>query len=173
MIIAVIGGSDPAPPALDQAEAVGRELAERGHTVICGGLGGVMEAACRGAREAGGHTIGVLPGADPAAANAYVEFPIATNMGVARNAVIVLTAAAAIAINGSYGTLSEIAIALNLGRPVVGLGTWRISADDGVEDKRILRADDAVQAVELAIAAAGRVASSSAPASHATRGAAL
>ena len=173
MIIAVIGGSDPAPPALEQAEAVGLALAERGHTVICGGLGGVMEAACRGAREAGGHTIGVLPGADPAAANTYVEFPIATNMGVARNAVIVLTAAAAIAIDGSYGTLSEIAIALNLGRPVVGLGTWRISADDGVEDKRILRADDAVQAVELAIAAAGRVASSSAPASHATRGAAL
>ena len=173
MIIAVIGGSDPAPQALEQAEAVGRGLAERGHTVICGGLGGVMEAACRGAREAGGHTIGVLPGADPAAANAYVEFPIATNMGVARNAVIVLTAAAAIAIDGSYGTLSEIAIALNLGRPVVGLGTWRISADDGVEDKRILRADDAVQAVELAIAAAGRVVSSSAPASHATRGAAL
>ena len=173
MIIAVIGGSDPAPQALEQAEAVGRGLAERGHTVICGGLGGVMEAACRGAREAGGHTIGVLPGADPAAANAYVEFPIATNMGVARNAVIVLTAAAAIAIDGSYGTLSEIAIALNLGRPVVGLGTWRISADDGVEDKRILRADDAVHAVELAIVAAGRVASSSAPASHATRGAAL
>ncbi len=162
MIIAVIGGSDPAPHALEQAEAVGRELAERDHTVICGGLGGVMEAACRGAREAGGHTIGVLPGDDPAAANAYVEFPIVTNMGVARNAVIVLTSAAAIAIDGSYGTLSEIAIALNLGRPVVGLGTWRISADDGVEDKRILRADDAVQAVELAIAAAGRAASSSA-----------
>ena len=168
MIIAVIGGSDPAPQALEQAEAVGRELAERGHTVICGGLGGVMEAACRGAREAGGHTIGVLPGADTAAANVYVEFPIATNMGVARNAVIVLTAAAAIAIDGSYGTLSEIAIALNLGTPVVGLGTWRISADDGVEDERILRAADPAQAVELAIAAAER-----APAGSVARGGAL
>lgn len=168
MIIAVIGGSDPAPQALEQAEAVGRELAERGHTVICGGLGGVMEAACRGAREAGGRTLGVLPGADAAAANAYVEFPIVTNMGVARNAIIVLTAAAAIAIDGSYGTLSEIAIALNLGRPVVGLGTWRISAGDGVEDERILRADDAVQAVDLAVAAAER-----ALAGSAGRGAAL
>ena len=173
MIIAVIGGSDPAPQALEQAEAVGRELAERGHTVICGGLGGVMEAACRGAREAGGSTIGVLPGADPAAANAYVQFPIVTNMGVARNAVIVLTAAAAIAIDGSYGTLSEIAIALNLGRPVVGLGTWRISADDGVEDERILRADDAVQAVDLAVAAAERAPAGSAASSSAAAGGAL
>lgn len=173
MIIAVIGGSDPAPQALEQAEAVGRELAERGHTVICGGLGGVMEAACRGAREASGRTIGVLPGADAAAANAYVEFPIVTNMGVARNAVIVLTAAAAIAIDGSYGTLSEIAIALNLGRPVVGLGTWRISADDGVEDERILRADDAVQAVDLAVAAAERAPAGSAASSSASVGGAL
>ena len=173
MIIAVIGGSDPAPQALEQAEAVGRGLAERGHTVICGGLGGVMEAACRGAREAGGHTIGVLPGANPAAANAYVEFPIATNMGVARNAVIVLTAAAAIAIDGSYGTLSEIAIALNLGRPVVGLGTWRISADDGVEDERILRAAGPAQAVELAIAAAERATAGSAASARAAAGTAL
>ena len=159
MIIAVVGGSKPAPDALTQAEAVGRELAQRGHTVICGGLGGVMEAACRGAREAGGHTIGVLPGADPRDANQHVEYPIVTNMGVARNAVIVLTAAAVIAVDGSYGTLSEIAIALNCGKPVVGLDTWRVSqpgdGTDGDDEEHIVRADGAAQAVELAISAAG------------------
>ena len=159
MIIAVVGGSKPAPDALPIAEAVGRELAQRGHTVICGGLGGVMEAACRGAREAGGHTIGVLPGSDPNDANQHVEYPIVTNMGFARNAVIVLSAAAVIAVDGSYGTLSEIAIALNYGKPVVGLGTWRISHPDDDTDsgdeEHIARADGAAQAVEMAVSAAG------------------
>ncbi len=159
MIIAVVGGSKATPDALTQAEAVGRELAQRGHTVICGGLGGVMEAACRGAREAGGHTIGVLPGPDPQAANEHVEFPIVTNMGVARNTVIILSSAAVIAVDGSYGTLSEIAIALNSGRPVVGLDTWRISHPDddatSSDEEHIVRAEDAAQAVKMAISAAG------------------
>lgn len=154
MIIAVVGGDSAPEEALPAAESVGRALAERGHTLICGGRGGVMEAACRGAREAGGHTIGVLPGAARGDANAYVEFPIVTNMGFARNTVIVLTADAVIAVDGSYGTLSEIALALGHGKPVVGLDTWHISKPGGREDERIMRASDPVDAVEQAIAAA-------------------
>ena len=154
MIIAVIGGDSPSPDALPQAEAVGRELAGRGHTLICGGRGGVMEAACRGARAGGGHTVGVLPGPDRRDMNEYVEFPIVTNLGAARNAVVVLSADAVIAVDGSYGTLSEIALALVHGKPVVGLGTWRISDAAGIEDERIERASNPVEAVELAVAAA-------------------
>ena len=157
MIIAVIGGDSPPPEALPLAEAVGREIAQRGHTLICGGRGGVMEAASRGAREAGGHTIGVLPGPDRSDANAHVEFPIVTNMGFARNTVIVLSADAVIAVDGSYGTLSEIALALGHGKPVVGLRTWRLSDDAGLEDQRIVRVDDPIEAVGRAIALAGGV----------------
>ena len=157
MIIAVIGGDSPPPEGLPVAEAVGRELAQRGHVLICGGRGGVMEAACRGARMAGGHTIGVLPGPDRSDMNEHVEFPIITNLGVARNAIIVLSADAVVAVDGSYGTLSEIALALVHGKPVIGLGTWRISDAAGVEDERIVRVEDAAAAVERAVAAAERV----------------
>jgi uncharacterized protein (TIGR00725 family) len=157
MIIAVIGsgaGILALPEALADAEAVGREIGRRGHTLVCGGRGGVMEAACRGAREAGGHTIGILPGPDKRDANAYVEFPIVTNMGSARNLIIVQTADAVIAIgHGGYGTLSEIAMAFVHDKPVVGLGTWRLSDDGGLEDQRIVRAADPAAAVEAAIAA--------------------
>jgi uncharacterized protein (TIGR00725 family) len=129
VIIAVIGG-DPAPQhALDQAEAVGREVALRGHTLICGGMGGVMEAACKGASEAGGLTIGVLPDSDRDAMNPYVQVPIVTGIGRARNLAIALTADAVIAIDGGYGTLSEIAFALQHGKPIAGLGTWRIESN--------------------------------------------
>src|SRR3990172_837860 len=141
MIIAVIGGDSPPPEVLPLAEAVGREVAQRGHVLICGGRGGVMEAACRGARQAGGHTIGVLPGPDRNEANPHVEFPIVTNLGAARNTIVVLSADAVIAVDGSYGTLSEIALALVLGKPLVGLGTWRVSDAAGVEDRAIVRAD--------------------------------
>ncbi|MCH8025596.1 MAG: TIGR00725 family protein [Chloroflexi bacterium] len=154
MIIAVIGGDSPPPEALPVAEAVGRELAQRGHTVICGGRGGVMEAACRGARQAGGHTIGILPGPDRREANPYVEFPIVTGLGFARNAIIVLSADALIAVDGSYGTLSEIAMALTHGKPVIGLATWQISDGAGIEDESIVRVAEPVEAVERAIAAA-------------------
>ena len=154
MIIAVIGGDSPPPEALPKAEAVGRELAERGHTLICGGRGGVMEAACRGAREAGGHTIGVLPGPDTSGMNQYVEFPIVTNLGAARNTVIVLSADAVIAVDGSYGTLSEIALALVHGRPVVGLDTWRFGGPDGSDDERVIRAAEPAEAVDRALAEA-------------------
>jgi uncharacterized protein (TIGR00725 family) len=126
-IIAVIGGANPAPEEAAAAEAVGRALAEGGAILICGGRGGVMEAACRGAKAADGLTIGILPGPHRGEANPYVDIPIVTGIGAARNAIIARTAQAAVAVGGSYGTLSEIAFALAFGVPVVGLGTWEIS----------------------------------------------
>jgi uncharacterized protein (TIGR00725 family) len=111
------------------AEAVGRELAARGAVLICGGLGGVMEAACRGAKQAGGLTVGILPGTDRAAANAFVEVAIPSGLGEARNALVVRAADALIAVGGGYGTLSEIALALKAGKRVAGLDSWDI---DGV-----------------------------------------
>lgn len=158
MIIAVIGGDSPTAAVLPKAEAVGREIAQRGHTLICGGRGGVMEAACRGAREAGGHTIGVLPGPNRGDMNAFVEFPVVTNLGAARNVIVVLSADAVIAVDGSYGTLSEIALALVHGKPVVGIGTWRLSDSDGIEESRIVRVGDPTEAVDRAIEAAQGVA---------------
>jgi hypothetical protein len=154
MFIAVIGGDSPPADVLPLAEDVGRRIAEQGHVLVCGGRGGVMEAACRGARTAGGHTIGVLPGPDRGDMNPHVEFPIVTNLGAARNTIVVLSADAVIALDGSYGTLSEMALALVHGKPVVGLATWRVSDAAGIEERRILRAEEPTQAVELAIAAA-------------------
>jgi uncharacterized protein (TIGR00725 family) len=126
------------------AEEVGRLLAGRGAVVVCGGLGGVMEAACKGARSEGGTAVGILPGLDRGAANPYVSVAIATGLGEARNPLVVRAADALIAVGGEYGTLSEIALALKAGKPVVGLGTWEI---DGVE-----RADGPHSAVEAALA---------------------
>jgi uncharacterized protein (TIGR00725 family) len=108
------------------AETVGRELAARGAVVVCGGLGGVMEAACRGAKEAGGLTVAILPGTDRAAANAFVDVVIPSGLGEARNALVVRAADALIAVGGGYGTLSEIALALKAGKRVVGLDSWDI-----------------------------------------------
>ena len=105
---------------------MGRGLAARGAVVVCGGLGGVMEAACRGAREAGGLTVGILPGTDRAAANAFVEVAIPSGLGEARNALVVRAADGLIAVGGGYGTLSEIAFALKAGKRVVGLDSWDI-----------------------------------------------
>lgn len=153
MIIAVVGGEECDEDSLRDAERVGRLIALGGHVLICGGRGGVMEAACRGARAEGGHTIGVLPGEDRAQANDYVEFPIATGIGRARNVIIVLSSDALIAIDGSYGTLSEIAFAHQYGRPVVGLNTWTFAAA-GIESSAMLRAQTAEEAVDLAVAAA-------------------
>ncbi len=112
-----------------------------------------MEAACQGAREAGGLTVGILPGADPSSANPYVDLPICTDMGQARNLVLVLSAQAVIAISGEAGTLSEIALALKAGRPVVGLHTWKLIRGDGTPDERIRYADTPEEAVEMALAA--------------------
>jgi uncharacterized protein (TIGR00725 family) len=125
------------------AEEVGRLLARRGAVVVSGGLGGVMEAACRGARSEGGVAVGILPGLDRGAANPHVSVAVATGLGEARNALVVRAADALIAVGGAYGTLSEIALALKAGKPVIGLGTWEI---DGVE-----RAAEPEAAVDLAL----------------------
>src|SRR5262245_39240399 len=148
-IIAVCGASRCDAALAAQAESVGRRIALAGAMLICGGLGGVMAAACHGARAAGGITIGILPGADPRAANPDVLIPIATAMGHARNVIIVQTADVVIAIGGEYGTLSEIALARKVGRAVIGLGTWALG-QDAAGRSHVLE----VQTPEEAIAAA-------------------
>jgi len=157
MIISVIGGEDAPPEANRLAEEVGRELAKRGVTVCCGGGGGIMEAACRGARSEGGHTIGILPGSDASESppNPWVEFPVFTGIGYARNASVVLTGDAVIAVDGSYGTLSEIAYAMIHGVPLVGLDTWDFEYH-GHDAERITRVSTAVEAVAKAIEMAQR-----------------
>ena len=147
--IGVIGGNEVSPAVAAQAETVGREIARRGGTVVCGGMGGVMEAACKGATEVGGLTIGILPGDSRAQANACVRIPIVTGIGYARNVAVVRTSQAIIAVDGSYGTLSEIAYALQAGIPVVGLGTWRVSLDD-IDADAIHRAATPEEAVAKA-----------------------
>ena len=153
-IIAVIGGEQPSPEEARLAEEVGRELARQGIILVCGGLGGVMEAACRGASSEGGLTIGILPGDSTRAANPYVQIPIVTGMGYARNIFIVKSAQAVIAIDGSYGTLSEIAHALQNGIPVIGLNTWSLSKN-GQPDNSIILAQDPTEAVNKALNLAG------------------
>jgi uncharacterized protein (TIGR00725 family) len=148
--IAVIGGNQCEPEGLRMAEEVGRELAKRGVVLICGGLGGVMEAACRGAQSVGGITIGILPRDDRHEANPYVQIPIVTGMGYARNAIIVKSSQAIIAIDGVYGTLSEIGHALQSKIPVIGLDTWSLSRE-GKPDNAIIRAQDPVDAVNKAL----------------------
>lgn len=150
--IAVVGAGT-SDDALDAAAAdVGRAVALAGAVLVCGGLGGVMEAACRGARESGGTTVGLLPGDDRRGANPHVTIAIPTGMGEMRNALIVRTADAVIAIGGEYGTLSEIALARKLGVPVVGLTTWILTRPDGTPDD-LLRASSAEDAVRLAVTA--------------------
>jgi uncharacterized protein (TIGR00725 family) len=125
--VAVIGGGEADPKAAARAFEVGRELARRGAVVVCGGLGGVMEAAARGVQEAGGVSIGILPGPDRCRANPYLTYTIPTNLGHARNMLIVHSADAVIAVGGRYGTISEAAIALKLGKPVVALAVnWNL-----------------------------------------------
>lgn len=128
-VIAVCGAGDCDESVARAAEEVGRLIAESGAVLVCGGLGGVMEAAARGASEAGGLTIGVLPGPERADANLWISAAVATDMGHARNAVIVRTADAVVAVGGAYGTLSEIALALKMGKPVVSLGSWEVTSD--------------------------------------------
>ena len=119
--IGVIGAGTCNQAVNELAAEVGRGIARGGAVLICGGLAGVMTAAARGARDAGGHTVGILPGTDIDSANPFIEFPVATNMGQARNAIIVQTAQVLIAVAGGHGTLSEIAMALKLGKPVLAL----------------------------------------------------
>jgi uncharacterized protein (TIGR00725 family) len=124
--VAVVGSGEAEKRHAAAAEEVGRLIAEGGALLVCGGLGGVMEAACRGARAAGGTTVGLLPGVDRSEANRHVAVAVPTGLGEARNALVVRAADAVIAIGGGYGTLSEIALALRAGKPVIGLDTWEI-----------------------------------------------
>ncbi len=142
--IAVIGAGDAPPEVEALAREVGRLIAERGAVMICGGLGGVMAAAAEGAQAAGGHTIGILPSNDLDSANEYIEFPLATGIGEARNAVVVASADAVIALAGEAGTLSEIGLAMKLGRPVVALDAWP-------EIRGPIHAANPVEAVERAL----------------------
>jgi uncharacterized protein (TIGR00725 family) len=153
LTIAVIGGGRCSAQEAALAEAVGRELAKRGAVLVCGGLTGVMEAACRGAAIESGLTIGILPSDNPADSNPYVQIPVATGAGYARNVAVVNSAQAVIAIDGDYGTLTEIGFALKSKIPVVGLNTWSLYRN-GEQDKSIIKAEDAVDAVEKAISLA-------------------
>ncbi len=153
LIIAVIGGGDPPDYAIDLAHEVGRELALRGAVVVCGGLRGVMEAVCKGAKSAGGTTIGILPGNELTAANSYIDYPIMTGMGYARNVIVVKTGRAAIAVDGAYGTLSEIGHALGDGIPVIGLKTWELPHREDLP-LQVVHAETPAEAVDKAIAAA-------------------
>ena len=158
--IAVCAPGEASDAELLLAGAVGRLLAERGCTLVSGGLGGAMAAACRGAREAGGVTIGIIPGYDDRAANPWVEHVVCTGLGQARNALVAATGQALIAIGGGWGTLSEIALGLRLGRPVVLLGGWAdllLGEEGRVQftdlEGTIIIAENPEDAVEAAITA--------------------
>lgn len=153
--VAVIGDGDPRGPEahriLEWAEEVGQLLARGGAVVITGGLGGVMRAASHGAHGAGGMTIGILPGTDPAEANEFVTLPIATGLGVVRNLVVVTAADAVVAVGGRHGTLSEIGMALRMGRQVVTLSSWRVESDYRIGGPRVHRARDPREASAMAL----------------------
>ncbi len=153
--IAVSGGGEADDVACRMAEDVGRELARRGAVVVTGGLGGAMAAACRGAKAEGGTTIGILPSDDRADANPWVDTAVPTGLGEGRNALVVRAADAVIAVAGEFGTLSEIALALKLGKPVVGLGTWELARGGHPEDAVVAAATPA-EAAEAAMALAKR-----------------
>ena len=150
LFISVIGASNCSAKESKLAEEVGRELARRGAVVICGGLNGVMEAVCRGAKSEGGLTIGILPGNNRRDANPYVDIPIITGIGYARNSIVAKSGQAVIAIGGKYGTLSEIAYALQDKIPVIGLGTWKLATIKS-KDESIIIANNASDAVDKAI----------------------
>jgi len=143
MQIGVIGASRCSPEIAELAEEVGREIGKRGAVLICGGLGGVMESASKGVKEAGGLTIGVLPGRSKEEANGYIDVPIVTGMGHARNVIIAHSSDSIIAISGEHGTLSEIAIGLKLKKAIIGLNTWDIEG--------VIKVKTAVEAVEKAM----------------------
>lgn len=156
-VVAVIGAGHASPAQEQAARAVGSGLARAGITVVTGGLGGVMAAACQGARQAGGRTVGILPGLDRRAANAFVEVALPTGLGEARNLLVVRAADVVIAVGGEYGTLSELALALKAGIPVIGLDTWQLRRDgrddDGVEVAA--SAEDAVARARAHLARSG------------------
>ena len=151
LMITVIGEGEASPEIFKLAEQVGEELARAGVVVICGGLTGVMEGVCKGAKKEGGTTIAVLPGSRREEANQYVDYPIVTGIGYARNKLVVKSGQAVIAVGGSYGTLSEIAFALGYGIPIVGLQTWELIHRTGRKDQKINYVTTAKEAVDLAV----------------------
>ena len=146
-MIGVIGGETCSPAEGEAARAAGRELAARGHTLVCGGRGGVMREACRGARDEDGVTVAILPGDDRDGMNEFVTVPVVTGIGFARNTIIARTADALVAVGGRYGTLSEIAFALIAGKPVVTLGSWDLTLPDGATAP-LVACDDARAAID-------------------------
>lgn len=151
--IAVVGPGDADPRTYGLAAETGRLIANRGAVVVCGGLGGVMEAAALGAREAGGASLGILPGRDRSEANRYVTVAVATGLGELRNGLLVRASDALVAVGGSWGTLSELALALRAGIPVVSLGGWSVLDADGAEVAGVLVAGSPAEAVERVFAA--------------------
>jgi len=150
-IVGVVGSSVASKDVLVLAEQVGEEIAKSGAAVVCGGLTGVMEAVCRGARRCGGLTIGIIPSDERKDANPYVQIPIVTGMGVGRNVMLVKTADVLIAVGGEFGTLSEIAHALNLGKTVVGLRTWKLENAHTKPIPNLIEAKNPKDAVEKAL----------------------
>jgi uncharacterized protein (TIGR00725 family) len=150
--VAVVGAGAACVAEERTAEEVGRRLAEAGAVVVCGGLGGVMEAACRGAKAGGGTTVGILPGTSRTDANPHVDLAIATGLGELRNGLVVRTADALVAVGGEFGTLSEIALALKASKPVVAVRGWEL-VREGEPVEAIVRATSAADAVAKALAA--------------------
>ena len=145
--IGVIGAGDCSGDVCKLAEEVGERIAKAGAVLVCGGLGGVMEAVSKGAKKQGGITIGILPGIDKDHANPFIDFPIVTGLGEGRNLLVVRNSDALIAFPGEFGTLSEIAFSPKLGKPVVGLSTWKVSG-------KIIQAKNAQEAVKVALSKA-------------------
>jgi uncharacterized protein (TIGR00725 family) len=148
LYVAVVGSGTATGELYERAREVGRLVAERGAVVVCGGLSGVMEATARGATETGGTALGILPDEDRARANAYLSYSVATGAGHARNLAVVCSGDVVIAVGGEYGTLSEIGLALKVGRPVVALGSWDL-------DGHVVVAASAEEAVAAAFALPG------------------
>lgn len=151
IFISVIGESHSSPETEKLSEEVGIEIAKANAVLICGGLKGVMEHACKGAKSAGGTTIGILPGSKREEANPYIDYPIVTGIGYARNKLVIKTGHAVIAVGGSYGTLSEIAFALGYEIPVVGLKTWQFIHHSGQLDQKVHYVLTPKEAVSLAL----------------------
>ncbi len=144
IFIGVIGAGNCSGEIYKLAERVGERIAKAGAVLVCGGLGGVMEAVSKGAKKEGGTTIGILPGKDKSQANPYTDFPLVTGLGEGRNLLVIRNSDVIIALPGKYGTLSEIGFCLALGKPIIGLSTWDVSKD-------IIKAKDAEDAVKIAL----------------------
>lgn len=139
--VGIIGGARPQPKFRDIAYQIGRMIAEKGAILVCGGLSGIMEAAARGAREYNGLTIGILPGYSPDDANPHIEIPIATGLGYSRNSLVAMNSDILVAVDGEYGTLSEIAYGCIYGKKIIGIGTWNIPG--------VSKAQTAQEAIDL------------------------